>query len=79
MAKLCIDCKYCKSTSEKYQNLHCFHPSLAKTTCFTLVDGSVETFPCATSREFESLCGKEGNLFEKKTGSIDKLITWFRT
>lgn len=79
MVKLCIYCKHCRPATERYSSFRCHHPSLVKTTSTTLVDGSIDPFPCVTCREFESLCGKEGNFFEEKTGPIDKLITWFRT
>ena len=76
--KLCIDCKYFT------KNLFFMPNKFGKCSLFLkeqedddfLVNGirNIEYYYCSTARNYDSMCGKEGTLYEENKNNICKIF-----
>ena len=70
--KLCVNCKHFITDNDTGKFGKCsLFPQKEKNNCYTLVNGisenkNIEYYYCATARNSEDMCGKEGKMHKRK-------------
>jgi hypothetical protein len=67
--KLCINCKYFindLSSDPKYGKCSLFPTEVSSMNFFVTGINNIDYYYCSTARQYETLCGKEGNKYKNK-------------